>query len=324
MTWIGVELGGIIVTTVALDADGAVVAEIGLRTPTTGGRLEVVDVLETGVRSVADEAGLALDDIGAVGVATPGMVVGGTIGGASNVPGWSERFSLSELLQERVGRPIRLVNDVTAAAVAEHRFGAARGQVDALVVFAGTGVGGGLILNGAAYEGGHGGAGEFGHTVVVRHGATCPCGRRGCVEAYAGRRAMNDAVRVAVATGQVTTLFDLAEANGHVEPAAMDWKQALDGGDDVVVQSLRDAVAAMGAGIASAVNLLDLDLVVLGGAMVDALGDWYRHRIESAMRPHLFLQPPTVHVAPGELGHNAGAIGAAVMAHDHVEAPAQG
>lgn len=316
MTWIGVELGGVQVTTVALDDDGAPIAQIALRTPMSGERLEVLDIIETGVRSVADEAEVRLDDVGAVGVATPGMVVGGTIGGASNVPGWSERFSLSEMVGERVARPIRLVNDVTAAAVAEHRFGAARGATHALVVFGGTGVGAGLILDGAAYEGGHGGAGEFGHTVVVHHGASCPCGRRGCVEAYAGRRALNDAARVAVSTGQQTCLFDVAEEHGHADPAPADWRRALDAGDRVVVEALRAAVGAMGAGIASAVNLLDVDLVVLGGAMVDRLGHWYRHRIEAAMRPHLFLQPPTVQVAAAELGSNAGAIGAAVMAHD--------
>lgn len=318
MTWIGVELGGIKVTTVAVDDDGAAQGRIVLRTPTSGDRLEVLDVLETGVRSVADEAGIALADVGAVGVATPGMVVGGTIGGASNVPGWSERFSLSEMIGERVGRPIRLVNDVTAAAVAEHRFGAARGQTDALVVFVGTGVGAGLILGGGAYEGGHGGAGEFGHTVVVHRGATCPCGRRGCVEAYTGRRALNDAAGVAVAGGQVTTLFDLAAEHGHVTPSSGDWRRALDADDDVVVQALREAVSVLGAGIASAVNLLDLDQVVLGGGMVDALGHWYRHRVEAAMRPHLFLQPPTVKMSSAELGTDAGAIGAAVMAHDKV------
>lgn len=320
MTWIGVELGGVNVSTVALDDDGARVAEIELRTPRTGDRLEVVDVLETAVRSVVDDADTVLDDVGAIGVATPGMVVGGTIGGASNVPGWSERFSLAEMLEERLGRPIRLVNDVTAAGVAEHRFGAARGATDALVVFAGTGVGAGLILGGRAYEGGHGGAGEFGHTVVVHQGATCPCGRRGCVEAYAGRRAMNDAVRVAVTGGQSTTLFDLAAESGHDDPSAGDWRSALNAEDPLAVEALRGAVAAVGAGIASAVNLLDLDLVVLGGGMADRLGHWYRHRIEAAMRPHLFLQPPTVKVAPAELGQQAGAIGAATMAHDHVMA----
>lgn len=320
MTWIGVELGGVRVTTVAVDDDGASQGRIVLRTPTSGDRLEVLDVLETGVRSVADEAGVALSDVGAIGVATPGMVVGGTIGGASNVPGWSERFSLSEMIGERVGRPIRLINDVTAAALAEHRFGAARGQNDALVVFVGTGVGAGLVLDGEAYEGGHGGAGEFGHTVVVHRGATCPCGRRGCVEAYTGRRALNDAARVAAAGGQATSLFDLAaDHDHHDDPSSGDWRRALDDGDEVVVQALREAVGVLGAGIASAVNLLDFDLVVLGGGMVDALGHWYRHRVEAAMRPHLFLQPPTVRMAHAELGAEAGALGAAVMAHDHVE-----
>ncbi|MBY5163910.1 ROK family protein [Salsipaludibacter albus] len=319
MSWIGVDLGGLRVTTVALDSDGEQLAELSMRTPRSGDRLEVVDVLETAVRSVVDDADLTMADVSGVGVATPGMVVGGTIGGASNVPGWSERFSLAEMLGDRLGPPIRLVNDVTAAAVAEHRFGAARGEDDALVVFAGTGVGAGLILNGGAYLGGHGGAGEFGHTVVVHNGATCPCGRRGCVEAYTGRKAMVRTARHAMQQGRSTTLFDLAEEQGTREPTSGTFRIALEQGDELVTELLTTAVQVLGAGIASVVNLLDVDLVVVGGGLGDELGDWYRHRVESAMRPHLFLQPPTVTMAPAQLGAYGGAVGAATVVHDHVE-----
>src|SRR5680860_203028 len=154
MAWVGVDLGGTNIYTVVTDGDGEVAGRAKLRTPTTGDRLGVVDVLEAAVLTAVDDAGTTLGDMAGLGVGTPGMVMGGTVGGASNVPGWSERFSLAEMLQERVDLPVRLANDVTAAAVGEHRWGAARGYDNALVVFSGTGVGAGLILAGHPYEGG--------------------------------------------------------------------------------------------------------------------------------------------------------------------------
>lgn len=316
MAWVGVDLGGTNIYTVVTGGDGEVVGRAKLRTPTTGDRLGVVDVLEAAVLTAVDDAGASLADMAGVGVGTPGMVMGGTVGGASNVPGWSERFSLAEMFQERVNLPVRLANDVTAAAVGEHRWGAAKGCDNALVVFSGTGVGAGLILSGEPYEGGRGGAGEFGHTVVVRGGATCPCGRQGCVEAYAGRRAMVLAAKRAVEHGRETVLFDLMRDMGQTRVTSGVFKAALDAGDELVAELLGDAVKAMGAGIASAVNLLDVDIVVMGGGLADRLGDWYRHRIEAAMRSHLFLYPPTVAMRPATLGDEAGAIGAAALAAD--------
>lgn len=316
MPWVGVDLGGTNVFAVTTEPDGTVTGRARLRTPLAGERLLVVDVLETAVRETVADAGLDLDDVAGVGVGTPGMVMGDTVGGASNVPGWSERFSLAEMLHERLERPVRLTNDGTAAAVGEHRWGAAAGHDDAMFVFSGTGVGAGLVLAGRPYEGGHGGAGELGHTVVVRGGATCPCGRRGCVEAYAGRRAMEQAAARAVEQGRDTRLFDLAREMGREQATSAVFRAALDEGDELVTELLADAIAALGAGIASAVNLLDVDIVVLGGGLSDELGDWYRHRIEAAMRPHLFLYPPTVKMAPAALGREAGAIGAAVLAAD--------
>ncbi len=316
MPTVGLDLGGTNIYGLVLDDEGEVKASVKLRTPTSGDRLVVVDVLEAAVRAVCDDAGIDASDLAAVGVGTPGLVMDGTVGGASNVPGWSERFALADILRDRIGVPIRVANDVTAAAVAEHRLGAGQGFDNVLVVFVGTGVGAGMILHGRPYEGSFGGAGEFGHTVIAMQGAVCPCGRRGCVEAYAGRRAMERAAERAVANGATTVLFETMERMGKSRPTSGVFRAALEAGDDLTASLLHEAIGALGAGIGSAVNLLDVDAVVLGGGLADKFGDWFLIRVESALRPHLFQQPPQVRMLAAQLGDAAGATGAALLAAD--------
>jgi glucokinase len=311
---VGVDLGGTNISVVVVD-DEEIVGRSRFKTPTKGDRGGVVDVLAAAVHDALDDAGVDRGDVVAIGVGSPGVVIDGTVGGASNVPDFAERFSLADLVRAELDLPVRVVNDVTAAAVGEHRRGAGRGCDNLLCVFVGTGVGGGLVLDGRPYEG-RGGAGEFGHMIVRQGGAVCPCGRRGCVEAYAGRRAMVLAAERARAAGRHTILFDVMEEKGKHRPSSGVLAAAYARGDEVVADLLDDAVAALGAGIASAVNLLDVDLVVLGGGVGDRFGEDLRVRVESAARPLLFLQPPRVRVVPAELGDDGGAVGAALLAHE--------
>lgn len=314
MTTVGVDLGGTNISTVVLDGE-KVVGRSRLKTPTGGDRTGVTDVMAAAVHDALDDAGATRDDVDVVGVGSPGVVIDGTVGGAANVPDFQERFSLADLLENDLQVPVRVSNDVTAAAVGEHRLGAGRGCDALLCVFVGTGVGGGLVLGGKPWEG-RGGAGEFGHTIVRQGGAVCPCGRRGCVEAYAGRRAMALAAERARAAGRDTVLFDVMAEKGKATPSSGVFAEALARGDELVADLLDDAVSALGAGIASAVNLLDVDLIVLGGGVGDRLGDDFRTRVEAAARPLLFLQPPRVRVVAAELGDDGGAIGAALLARD--------
>lgn len=312
---IGLDLGGTNLYAVVLDGD-EVTGHAKMRTPMQGDRSGVLDVMVAAAHKAADAAGTPVGAVDAIGVGTPGVVMAGTVGGASNVPGFLERFSLADALTDRLGRPVRLTNDVTAAAVGEHRLGAGRGSDHLLAVFVGTGVGGGLVIDGRPYEGGAGGAGEFGHLIVRQDGALCPCGRRGCVEAYAGRQAMVLAAERARAAGTPTILFDVMEETGRTRPTSAVFRRAFDRGDTLVADLLDEAVAALGAGIATAVNLLDVDLVVLGGGLAERFGTPLRDRIDAAMRPLLFLTPPRVRLVPAQLGDDSGAVGAALLARE--------
>lgn len=314
MVTVGVDVGGTNIQVIVLDGDDERLGSAKMRTPVDGDRTNVLEVIDAAVNDAVGDAGLPLGEVEAIGVGTPGVVMDGTVGGASNVPGWEERFSLQTGLEQRLDRPVRVVNDVTAAARGEHRLGAGRGADQLLVVFVGTGVGAGLILNGEPYEGAFGGAGEFGHTVVHVGGAVCPCGRRGCVEAYAGRRAMENAVDRAVAAGTETVVPSLVEKKGRQRMTSGVVRDALAMGDPLVADLVDAGIDALGAGIASAVNLLDVERVVIGGGLADKLGSSFLHRVEAAMRPSLFLIPSRVEVLPAELGDEGGALGAALVA----------
>jgi glucokinase len=181
-----------------------------------------------------------------------------------------------------------------------------------LGVFWGTGVGGGLILDGKPWHG-RGAAGEIGHMVIRRGGAKCPCGRKGCMEAYAGRAAMELEARRRHKDGHKTKLFDIMRDRGRTTLASGVWARALERGDDMAKDLIDRAVEALGAGVASACNLLDVEAVIIGGGLGTRLGDEYAKKIEKAMLPHLFVDdnPPAVHVAA--LGDLGGAMGAALL-----------
>jgi glucokinase len=180
-------------------------------------------------------------------------------------------------------------------------------------VFWGTGVGGGLILDGRPWTG-RGAAGEIGHVVVEVDGARCTCGRRGCMEAYAGRASMEAHAGQLVEKGRKTDLFKLMKEHKRTRLTSSIWARALDNGDKLATELIDNAVEALGAGVASAVNLLDVEAVIIGGGLGVRFGDPMAKRISEAMHPHLFhdAEPPDVHVAA--LGDLGGAIGAALQA----------
>jgi glucokinase len=190
--------------------------------------------------------------------------------------------------------------------------GAGRSYRSLLGVFWGTGVGGGLILDGKPWHG-RSAAGEIGHMVIVQGGRPCPCGRRGCLEAYAGRSAMETRARKLQKKGHETILFELAEEHHRDRLTSGIWERALEHHDKVATKLIDRAVLALGAGIASAVNLLDIEAVIIGGGLGVRFGEPYRERIAAAMQPHLFndSRPPAVHLAG--LGDLGGALGAALL-----------
>jgi glucokinase len=262
----------------------------------------------------AKAAGVKTSALAGVGVGSPGDVdeQAGTVANARNLPNWMTKFELGPTLSDKLGTKVHVGNDVQVATEAEFRLGAGRPYRSLLGVFWGTGVGGGLILNGTPWLG-RGGAGEIGHMVVKRGGARCPCGRRGCMEAYAGRSAMEAKARREVDRGADTILFQLMKHKGRTRLTSSVWGKALDKEDRLATELIDRAVKALGAGIASAVNLLDVEAVIIGGGLGVRFGQPMAERISSQMHPHLFndARPPAVRVAG--LGDLGGGLGAALL-----------
>jgi glucokinase len=311
----GIDLGGTKIQAVIVNGRGTVTGDARRPTPTTGGPAAVTAEMAATLLEAAEAAGVAASDIKAVGVGSPGMIDAreGTVSGARNLSDWEGTFPLARELGRAVGAPVAIGNDVNVATQAEFKLGAGQPYKSLLGVFWGTGVGGGIVLDGKQWTG-RGAAAEIGHIVVKKDGAHCPCGRRGCLEAYAGRAAMETKARHEAERGRKTKLFEIMERKGRTRLTSGVWGKAVKDGDELAVELVDRAIDYLGAGIASAVNLLDVEAVVIGGGLGVRFGEEYLGALKAAMMPHVFAddRPPDVHVAA--LGDLGGAIGAALLA----------
>jgi glucokinase len=310
----GIDLGGTKIQAVIVDARAQVRGQARRPTPTEGGPQDVVAELAETLREAAADAETSVGKLAGVGIGSPGAVNSetGEVAEARNLPGWDGSFPLAATLSELVDLPAYVGNDVTVAVDGEFALGAGKDSRSLLGVWWGTGVGGGIILDGKTWVG-RGAAGEIGHIVVRKDGARCPCGRRGCMEAYAGRAAMEAKARRLVEQGEQTDLFKIMKKRGRTRLQSGIWDRALRRGDPMAERLIERAIEALGAGIASVVNVLDVETVVIGGGLGTRLGEPYVQRIAAAMPPPLFVDDRPPAVLPAQLGDLGGAIGASLL-----------
>jgi glucokinase len=309
----GIDLGGTKIQTAIIDADGEVKGEARHPTPTKGGPADVAAAMGKALVEAAEAAGVESSELEGVGVGSPGDVdeKAGTVSTARNLPDWEGSFPLGEALEKDLGTKVRIGNDVQVATEAEYHLGAGQGLDSLIGVFWGTGVGGGLILGGKPWLG-RGAAGEIGHMVIKRGGAKCPCGRRGCMEAYSGRAAMEAEARRRQEDGEKTDLFKLMEKHNKPRLTSSIWDRAIDNGDKLAIELIDRAIEALGTGIASAINLLDPEAIIIGGGLGLRFGERYMEPLLEEMRKHVFFDTmPDVKMA--SLGDLGGAIGASLL-----------
>jgi glucokinase len=310
----GLDLGGTKIQGVVLDGRRNVLGQARSATPTTGGAQEVILGLVSTLGSACADAGVDVGELAGVGVGSPGAIdsARGVVTGARNLPGEGAPIRIAAGLKTLGGVKGYVDNDVTVGVNAEYVLGAGKGAKSLLGVWWGTGVGGGIVLDGKVWEG-RGAAAEIGHVVVKIDGAQCTCGRRGCMEAYAGRGAMEIRARRLHERGRKTDLFKIMEKRGRTRLTSGVWARALEHDDELASELVERALEALGAGVASAVNLLDVETVVIGGGLGTRLGEPYVERIREAMLPHLFVNEHPPRVALAALGDLGGAIGAALL-----------
>jgi glucokinase len=310
----GIDLGGTKIQTAIVGEDGSVHGEARHQTPHEGGPKAVVAEMGSALREACRAAGMKTEDLDGVGVGSPGDAdeKTGNVSAARNIPGWEGSYPVGDVLGKELGTEVRVGNDVQVATDAEFHLGAGKPFQTILGVFWGTGVGGGLILDGKPWLG-RGAAGEIGHVVVKRGGVRCTCGNRGCMEAYAGRGSMEVKARKELDKGTHTKLFEIAKEHGRDRLSSGIWERALEHGDNLTERLMHRAIKALGTGIASACNMLDPEAVIFGGGMGDRFGKRYRDALLAEMHKHLFVRdrPPAFELA--ELGDLGGAIGASLL-----------
>lgn len=310
MATIGVDLGGT-KTMAVLVEDRAVQAKAKRSTPHTGGPDDVIDTVVRAVSKIDPDSRAK-----AIGIGVPGPVIPGTgvLPAAPNLPGWDHDVPVADLLSERLGgRPVMVDNDVNVGTLAEHRLGAGVGVDNLIGVFVGTGVGAGLILDGSLRQGPRGLAGEIGHSFVAFRDLKADNHGRGELEDYAGRRSLEHRARALVDQGEKTVLFELAD-DGRLKSRI--WSEAIEAGDILTAALVDDAASALASAIASAIVLIDLELVVLGGGMAGRLGEPFRKRVEEEVMERSFAGMMTPVVA-ARMGDTGGAVGAALLVEDY-------
>ena len=308
-----IDLGGTKILAAIFSPEGQVVSRAKKMTHASRGPDAVVSRMAEAVREAALQAGIDPASLAGVGVGAPGPIdiEAGVVRVAPNL-GW-EQFPLAAALRAELDLAVFLGNDVSVAVLAEHQAGAGRGAQHMVGIWPGTGVGGGIVVNGQLYGGVSDLAGEIGHVTVKAGGPKCGCGGRGHLEALCSRTAIVKEIARQVKRGAKTELHKYAGKN-LLEATSGDLAKARERGDKVVIKVLDRAARYLAIGIAGVANLLNPELVVLGGGVVEALGDSFVDEVTAHVRKQP-LQAATrdLRVVKSELGDDAGISGAALL-----------
>lgn len=318
--WAGFDLGGTKMMAAVFDDRLTMVGRKRCKLKGgDGAKSGVARMLDT-LREAMAEAQLADGALSGIGVAVPGPVNPrkGTVIEMPNL-GW-DNLALGDILAKELKCPAHILNDVDAGTYGEFRFGAGRNGRCVLGVFPGTGIGGGCVYEGNLLQGAQRTCMEIGHIRVQPNGPRCGCGGRGCLEAVASRLAISQAVAAAAYRGEAPTILreagtSLREIRSGVLAAA------VKAGDKAVVAILNDAARWLGIGVAAAINLLDPDIIVLGGGLVEALPDLFLKGVRASAEEHAMRSfQGTFKIVTAELGDDASTRGAAAWAlHMEVE-----
>jgi glucokinase len=305
---VGLDIGGTKVLGVLLDANGNVLREQRRLSPHMG----IVALVATAGAIVAELAPPGAP----VGVGAAGLVTHeGHVLYSPNLPTVIDA-PLREALITATNHPVVVDNDANVAALGEVVYGAAQHVQSALFVTLGTGIGGGLLLNGALYRGAHGFGAEIGHFTVERDGPLCACGEHGHWEAIASGTALGRIARELIAKGQGHAI--LAAANGAVDDVTgVHVEEAARAGDADAIGILHVYADNVSIGLAGLSNVLDPELIVIGGGLVE-MGSLLFDPLQASFMKHIegAAYRPNIPIVPAQLGERAGAVGAAVLARD--------
>jgi len=320
--YVGIDLGGTNIKVGLFTPKMALIDQDSSHTEVERGFDHVMEQIAAAVRAVCDRNGLSAAGVRAVGIGCPGPidVARGLVVVAPNFPGWRDLPVRDTLRGKFGGVPTVLENDANVAAYAEFRVGAGRGAGSLVMITLGTGIGGGIVIDGHVHRGATDTAGELGHVTVEVGGRQCGCGRRGCLEAYASATGTVARFREALGQGRASSLAVSGAAPDDI--TAKDIFDAAAAGDALAAEIVDVTARYLAVGCDVIVNLIDPDVIVLTGGMV-AAGELLMGPVERYARELFFPRPKThTRLALTELGGDAGIIGAGLCAQDLFETSA--
>ncbi len=312
---LGVDLGGTKVETALVDSQGNIVSSHRHPTHPEKGADRVIEDISICVDQCLSKA---KGNARALGIGIAAQVdESGVVLSSPNL-GW-EDFPLREKLEERLKLPVVVANDVRAAAMGEWRFGAGKGADDLVVVFVGTGIGGGVISGGNLLHGCSHTAGELGHTTLIVDGRKCHCPNRGCLEAYAGGWAIaeraQEAVRAKPRAGK--KLISLAGSVEKITAAVV--SQAYHDEDPMALQLFMETAHYLSSGLVSIVNAFNPCLLILGGGVIEGLPELIKIAEEEIRRRALRTSVDNLSIVKAALGKESGIMGAAALAQEIIK-----
>jgi len=318
---VGMDLGGTKILAGVVDAKGKILGQAKRATKPEGGVESVVDRMAKTVCEAIEAAGLREDDIAAVCSCAPGTIdaAQGVVRFAPNLHNW-ENVPLGKLLGDALNLPAFIENDVNLGTLGEYVLGAGQGISSVVGIFVGTGIGGGLILDGKLWGGWRGGAGEVGHTVVLAEGPVCGCGSRGCAEALASRTAIERDIWAGIKAGRPSLIPEIMKKDSRQRLTSGALAEAYNRGDPLVREVIGRAQFYLGVLVGNLVNIIDPQMVIIGGGVTEALGDAYLDPIRPVAYQYFINKRGAQEVAivPAKLGDYAALLGAAVYARQRL------
>ncbi len=320
---IGMDLGGTKIIAGVVDGDGEIRGLAKRPTKPEQGVEKVIERMARVANEAIEEAGLKLENIAGLATGVPGPLDPdrGIVHYAPNLEGWEE-VPAAQLLSERIGLPVFIGNDVDLGTLGEFTLGAGRGARDVIGIFIGTGIGGGVVLDGKLRQGYRKSCGEVGHTILLPDGPVCGCGNRGCAEALASRTAIERDILAGIRAGRPSVIPKLMEKEQRDRLTSGVLAEALKRDDALVCEVVSRAQFYLGLLVASIVNFIDPERVIMGGGVVEALGDEFLEPIREVAYQNFINKRNArdVKIVPAKLGDTAGLLGAAAYARERLKA----
>ena len=320
---IGVDLGGTNVKAAVIDDLGNIINHDSVPTDADHGFEKTFNNIASLIRRVLDDSPIANDEISGIGFGCPGIIdsVNGIVRELPNLPGWNN-IHLVEMITKQFDLKTRVDNDVRVATLGEYKFGAGKGASNLICITIGTGIGSGIILDGKLIKGTSLCAGEIGHMTLQEHGGPiCGCGNTGCLEALGSASSIVRRAQDVLSGGRPSLMREIM-GNDPLTPEVV--AEAARRGDAPAQRILYETGRWIGIGLANVINLLNPELVIIGGGVANAGEYLFAPIRETISKRTLRIPAQAVKVVPAQLGERAGVIGSSLLVSTPLETPTLG